>query len=125
MRAHRVFMSFAISIGCGIAIQNAAFSQEYRGTMEQQFGDSAARRSPMWTGLWPACSETLHNLADDAVRCLNKAPTRPDVETTSRRLTIGTMCRGVTATMVTIAVIGQDLMTTMTTKRFLARGSPI
>ena len=36
MRVHRVFMSFAISIGCGIASQNVAFSQEYRGTAEQQ-----------------------------------------------------------------------------------------
>ena len=29
-------MSLAISIGCGIAVQNVAFSQENRGTMDQQ-----------------------------------------------------------------------------------------
>jgi len=36
MRAHRIFLSFAIAMGCGIALQSAAFSQEYRGTWEQQ-----------------------------------------------------------------------------------------
>jgi len=36
MRVHRVCMSFAISIGCGIASQNVAFSQEYRGTAEHR-----------------------------------------------------------------------------------------
>ena len=36
MRARKIVLSFAISIGCGIAVQNAAFSQEYRGTMQQQ-----------------------------------------------------------------------------------------
>jgi hypothetical protein len=52
-------MSFAISIGCGIASQNVAFSQEYRGTAEQQMACTpdvcAARRSPMWTESWRAC----------------------------------------------------------------------
>jgi hypothetical protein len=36
MRAHRVFLSFAIAMGCGITLQGLAFSQEYRGTWEQQ-----------------------------------------------------------------------------------------
>jgi hypothetical protein len=36
MRSGRIFLSLAISIGCGIAGQNPAFSQEYRGTVEQQ-----------------------------------------------------------------------------------------
>jgi hypothetical protein len=36
MRAQRVFLIIAISLGCGIAIQNVAFSEEYRGTMDQQ-----------------------------------------------------------------------------------------
>ena len=43
MRVHRVYMSFAISIGCGIASQNVAFSQEYRGTAEQQMCLHAGR----------------------------------------------------------------------------------
>jgi len=36
MRAYRVVLSLAIVTGCGIAAQSPAFSQEYRGTMEQQ-----------------------------------------------------------------------------------------
>jgi len=35
MRVHRISLSLAISIGCGIAA-GPAFSQEYRGTFEQQ-----------------------------------------------------------------------------------------
>jgi hypothetical protein len=36
MRARLFVLSLAISTGCGIAVQNPAFSQENRGTMEQQ-----------------------------------------------------------------------------------------
>jgi hypothetical protein len=36
MRAHRIVLSLAISITGGIAAQNPARSEEYRGTMEQQ-----------------------------------------------------------------------------------------
>jgi hypothetical protein len=36
MRAHRILLSFAISVCCGVAYETAAFSQEYQGTMEQQ-----------------------------------------------------------------------------------------
>src|SRR5712691_13153023 len=36
MRAYRVVLSLAIATGCGIAVQHPAFSQENRGTMEQQ-----------------------------------------------------------------------------------------
>jgi hypothetical protein len=36
MRTCRIFLSLAIAIGGGIAVQNPAFSQEYRGTLEQQ-----------------------------------------------------------------------------------------
>src|SRR3977135_4319279 len=36
MRARLFVLSLAISIGCGIAGQHPAFSQENRGTMEQQ-----------------------------------------------------------------------------------------
>jgi hypothetical protein len=35
MRVHRISLSVAISIGCGVAA-GPAFSQEYRGTFEQQ-----------------------------------------------------------------------------------------
>jgi hypothetical protein len=36
MRTHRIFLSLAISTACGGASDVPAFSQEYRGTMEQQ-----------------------------------------------------------------------------------------
>ena len=32
MRAHRIFLSFAITMGCSITLQSTAFSQEHRGT---------------------------------------------------------------------------------------------
>jgi hypothetical protein len=36
MRVHPVVISLAISTACGIAVQESAFSEEYRGTFEQQ-----------------------------------------------------------------------------------------
>jgi hypothetical protein len=36
MRVYNVFLSLAISTACGIAVQSPAFSQDYRGTLEQQ-----------------------------------------------------------------------------------------
>jgi hypothetical protein len=36
MRASRIFLILALSIAGGIAAQNSAFSEEYRGTFEQQ-----------------------------------------------------------------------------------------
>src|SRR3981081_3621551 len=36
MRVHTVAMSLAISMGCGIAVEDPAFSEEHRGTLEQQ-----------------------------------------------------------------------------------------
>ena len=36
MRAHRMLLSLAIAVGCGITLPSAAFSQEYRGTWQQQ-----------------------------------------------------------------------------------------
>jgi hypothetical protein len=36
MRTRRIFLSLALSVGCGIAVQTPASSEEYRGTLEQQ-----------------------------------------------------------------------------------------
>jgi hypothetical protein len=36
MRVHNVALGLAMSAGCGIVLQNPAFSEEYRGTLEQQ-----------------------------------------------------------------------------------------
>jgi hypothetical protein len=35
-RICQVFLGLALTIGCSVAIQNPAFSQQYRGTTEQQ-----------------------------------------------------------------------------------------
>jgi hypothetical protein len=36
MRATPIAITLAASLACGIAIQNAAWSQDYRGTLQQQ-----------------------------------------------------------------------------------------
>jgi hypothetical protein len=36
MRVHNVVLSLGMSAACGIVLQNPAFSEEYRGTLEQQ-----------------------------------------------------------------------------------------
>jgi hypothetical protein len=36
MRAHRILLSLATLVACGITCQTSALSQEYRGTLEQQ-----------------------------------------------------------------------------------------
>jgi hypothetical protein len=36
MKVHGIFLSLAVSIAGGVAIQNAALAEEYRGTFEQQ-----------------------------------------------------------------------------------------
>ena len=36
MRAHRILLSLAIPVAFGIAAQTPAFSDDYRGTLEQQ-----------------------------------------------------------------------------------------
>ncbi len=36
MRLHLTVLSLAMSMGCVAAVPNAAFSEEYRGTLEQQ-----------------------------------------------------------------------------------------
>jgi hypothetical protein len=63
MRVHRVFMSFAISIGCGIASQNVAFSQEYRGTAEQQMACTP--------DVWRLCGAQIPDV-DRIVACLRR-----------------------------------------------------
>jgi len=63
MRAHRVFMSLAISIGCGIAVQNVALSQESRGTMEQQMACTP--------DVWRLCGAQVPDV-DRIVACLRR-----------------------------------------------------
>jgi len=63
MRAHRVFVSLAISIGCGVAVQNAAFSQEYKGTSEQQMACTP--------DVWRLCGAQIPDV-ERIVACLRR-----------------------------------------------------
>jgi hypothetical protein len=62
MRAHRFILSLAISIGCGIAA-GPAFSQEYRGTWEQQMACTP--------DVWRLCSDQIPD-ASRIVACLRQ-----------------------------------------------------
>ena len=63
MRAHRIFLSFAIAMGCGITLQSAAFSQEYRGTWEQQRACTP--------DVWRLCGAQIPDV-DRIVACLRR-----------------------------------------------------
>jgi len=63
MRAHRIFLSFAIAMGCGITVQSTAFSQEYRGTWEQQMACTP--------DVWRLCGAEVPDV-DRIVACLRR-----------------------------------------------------
>ena len=63
MRAHRIFLSFAIAMGCGIALHSFAFSQEYRGTWEQQ--------QACTPDVWRLCGAQIPD-ANRIVACLRR-----------------------------------------------------
>jgi hypothetical protein len=63
MRAYFVVLSLALSIGCGIAAQDAALSQENRGTMEQQMACTP--------DVFRLCGEQIPD-ADRIVVCLRQ-----------------------------------------------------
>jgi len=63
MRAHRIFLSFAIAMGCGIALHGFAFSQEYRGTWEQQ--------QACTPDVWRLCGAQIPD-ANRIVACLRR-----------------------------------------------------
>ena len=63
MRAHRIFLSFAIAMGCGIALHSFAFSQEYRGTWEQQ--------QACTPDVWRLCGAQIPDV-DRIVACLRR-----------------------------------------------------
>ena len=63
MRAHRTFLSFAIAMGCGIILQSTAFSQEYRGTWEQQ--------QACTPDVWRLCGAQIPDV-DRIVACLRR-----------------------------------------------------
>jgi hypothetical protein len=63
MRAHRTFLGFAIVMGCGITLQSTAFSQEYRGTWEQQMACTP--------DVWRLCGAQVPDV-DRIVACLRR-----------------------------------------------------
>jgi len=63
MRGHRIFLSFAIAMGCSITLQSTAFSQEYRGTWEQQRACTP--------DVWRLCGAQIPDV-DRIVACLRR-----------------------------------------------------
>jgi hypothetical protein len=63
MRAYRVFLGLAISIGGSIAVQSVALSQDYRGTMEQQMACTP--------DVWRLCGTQIPDV-DRIVACLRR-----------------------------------------------------
>src|ERR1700676_3968919 len=63
MRASLFVLSLAISTGCGIAVQHPAFSQENRGTMEQQMACTP--------DVWRLCGAQVPDV-DRIVACLRQ-----------------------------------------------------
>ena len=63
MRAHRIFVSFAITMGCSNTLQSTAFSQEYRGTWEQQRACTP--------DVWRLCGAQIPDV-DRIVACLRR-----------------------------------------------------
>ncbi len=63
MRADRVLISFAVSIACGMAVENAAFSQDYRGTWKQQMACTP--------DVWRLCSAQVPDV-NRIVACLQR-----------------------------------------------------
>jgi hypothetical protein len=63
MRTSRIFLSLALTIGCGITLQITAFSQEYRGTWEQQ--------SACTPDVWRLCGPQIPDV-DKIVACLRR-----------------------------------------------------
>jgi hypothetical protein len=129
MRAHRIFLSIAIAMGCSISLQNAAFSQEYRGTWEQQRACTpdvwrlCGAQIPDVDRIVACLRRNTPQLSDRCARFLNKETMRPHVvriATTGKSVTIEIMGRGITAGTtvqgVTTGNTGQGL-TTMTTNK--------
>jgi hypothetical protein len=63
MRTSRVIVSLAISIGCCSGVQNPAFAQENRGTMEQQMACTP--------DVWRLCGDQIPDV-NRIVECLRQ-----------------------------------------------------
>ena len=85
MRARRIFLNFALTAVSGITLQSTAFSQDYRGTWEQQRACTpdvwrlcGSQIPDVGAGSWLACSEIPRNSAIGAARSLHNAPSRAE-----------------------------------------------
>src|ERR1700716_3089459 len=65
MRVQRIVLSLAMSIASGIAVQTPAFSQEYRGTFEQQMACTP--------DVFRLCGEQIPDV-NRIVACLRQKP---------------------------------------------------
>jgi hypothetical protein len=63
MQTKRVVLSLVLTIGYGIAVQNAAYAEEYRGTWEQQMACTP--------DVWRLCSDQIPD-ATRIVACLRQ-----------------------------------------------------
>ena len=63
MQTKRIVPSLVLSIGCGIAIQNPASAEEYRGTLEQ--------RMACTPDVWRLCSDQMPDVSG-IVACLRQ-----------------------------------------------------
>jgi len=63
MRAYRIAVCLAVLGGCGIAAQSPAFSQEYRGTLEQQLACTP--------DVWRLCGDRIPDV-NRIVACLRQ-----------------------------------------------------
>ena len=63
MRTPRVALGYAILIGSGLLVQNPAFSEEYRGTWEQQMACTP--------DVWRLCSDQIPD-ANRITACLRQ-----------------------------------------------------
>jgi hypothetical protein len=63
MRARRTILGFAILTACGVAIQTPAFSDEYRGTFEQQLACTP--------DVWRLCGDQIPDV-NRIVACLRQ-----------------------------------------------------
>jgi hypothetical protein len=63
MQAHRIVLGLAISIGSCVAVQDAGFSQEYRGTLQQQMACTP--------DVWRFCGDQIPDV-NRIVACLRQ-----------------------------------------------------
>ena len=97
MRMYRIMLSLATLTAYSVAVLTPAFSEEYRGTAEQQMACTpdvcASTRFRTSTGSRRACGKTRRSSPGRAVRCSIQMPASP----IRRRRNVATISPGHTA----------------------------